>query len=474
MGNTKQMDFRFEDFDAEPEKLAVAHSKSARQIPLLSLKKMSSAYKGANRDLSSVEKPDDYDKRSLPALLVDIFELILLLKDENNLEMDDVHDILFILFKKLISELDLETIIVMNKILVQSKTFNSMLNYRAGKRDSTPTTSLQPRAAGIRSKSKLIEVSLRCFQEIILILKNKLTDDQNDDRVLLMFGGIIEFILREMYASSQEITDMIYNLLKDILDIRPKMEETVCESLFSCIKSNYNQMTQEKTKQFLQNVLNKINPRVFINILINYMDKKLFSQEDRVGVRLMVLNDLLDYITVILAYSNSKEDIVAELLFGDAFNEEIFKLWSLCPVALMKAGLLCKKFDFSFLLLEKEVEENMSNNSNLLQYMRYAEEMLEMVDSFKFSKIISSIKNPRIKAKLVRLIGALVMLAPNSERWVNLLKKIKANYCRAEIRETVDEETSAYDLENKALFDLYLKKSLKVPSYSRVLVRTFS
>ncbi len=455
--------------------MAVSNSKSSRQIPLLNLKKMSCNYKGTNRDTSSVEKPDEYDKRSLSALLVDIFELILLLKDENSAEMDEVHDILFILFKKLISELDLETIIVMNKNLVQSKTFNSMLNFRASKRDTISTTNApQPRTASIRSKSKLIEVSLRCFQEIILILKNKLTDDQNDDRVLLMFAGIIEFILREMYASSQEITDMIYNLLKDILDIRPKMEETVCESLFSCIKSNYNQMTQEKTKQFLQNVLNKINPRTFINILIKYMNQKLFSQEERIGVRLMVLNDLLDYITVILAYSNSKEDIVSELLFGTAFNEEIFKLWSLCPVALMKAGLLCKKFDFSFLLLEKEIEENMSNNSNLLQYMRYAEEMLEMVDSFKFSKIISTIKNPRIKAKLVRLIGALVMLAPNSERWVNLLKKIKANYCRAEIRESTDDETSAYDKENKQLFDLYLNKSLKVPSYSRVLVRTFS
>lgn len=169
--------------------------------------------------------------------------------------MDKVHNILFTLFKSLIAELDLETIIEMNKSLVESQRFNFMVHSESN--------------SGIRSKQKIVLVSLTCFQEIISILKTKLANaKKEDERVLMMFEGIVEFILREMYGSSASITEKIYKLLEEILIIRADMEEMVGRSLFSCIKANYSQMTQEKTKEFLQLVLNKINPRVFIDILV--------------------------------------------------------------------------------------------------------------------------------------------------------------------------------------------------------------
>ena len=408
------------------------------------------------------EKIEEYDKNRLPSLLVDVFELVLLLSDQEDEEMEKVHNILFLLFKKLISELDLNTIIIMNRQLVQSKRLNFNMN----------TNNTKPERN--RTNSRMLSVSLSCFQEIIFILKTRLTASSNDERVLLIFGGIVEFILREMYGSSQTITEKIYQLLEEILIIRSDMEEMVCESLFSCIKSNYNQMTEQKTKEFLQLVLNKINPRVFINILVKYVDTKLFSQHEKVSIRLMVLSDLLDYITVILGFIDHKEYIVEDLLFGDSFSEHAFKLWSLCPVALIKAGLLCKRFDFSYMVLESELEENSGMNGNLLQYMRYTEEMLQIVDSFKFMQIINTIKSPRIRSKLVRLIAALVVVSQNSQRWSSLLKKIKINYCHDLEDFEMDEETKRYEEENMRLFEMYNRIKFKLPSLSRVFVRTFS
>lgn len=63
--------------------------------------------------------------------------------------MDKVHGILFELFKSLITELDLETIIEMNKSLVESQRFNFMVH-------SEPNS-------GIRSNPKMVSVSLTCF-----------------------------------------------------------------------------------------------------------------------------------------------------------------------------------------------------------------------------------------------------------------------------------------------------------------------
>lgn len=196
---------------------------------------------------------ENFDRSHVPSLMVDIFALILLLSRESEEEMENIHSILFNQFKSLVSELDLTSIINMNKKLVANESFNSII--------SSPS---QLEA----SDKKLRLVSLNCFQEIIAILKKKLKSSQGDERVLLMFAGIVEFILKEMYGCDAVIMENIYKLLEEILVIRSDMEEMVCKSLFTCIKSNYSQMTKEKTRtmtEFLQLVLNRINPKIFID-----------------------------------------------------------------------------------------------------------------------------------------------------------------------------------------------------------------
>ena len=101
------------------------------------------------------EKIEEYDKSRLPSLLVDVFELVLLLSDQEDEEMVKVHNIFFLLFKKLISELDLNTIIIMNRQLVQSKRLNFNMN----------TNNTKPERN--RTNSRMLSVSLSCFQEII-------------------------------------------------------------------------------------------------------------------------------------------------------------------------------------------------------------------------------------------------------------------------------------------------------------------
>ena len=221
--------------------------------------------------------------------------------------MEKVRNILFELFKSLFADLDLETIINMNRELIENKQNPGNLapakkNWKKSKSPMPVIPETERVEDSLESNPKLILVRLGCFQEIVSILKTKLSSAKNDDRVLMMFEGIVESILRDLYDSSELITEKIYNLLEEILIIRSDMEEMVCRSLFRCIKSKYSQMSQEKTKEFIQIVLNKINPKVFINVLVQYIDERFYVDNNRSKESRRVMNEIVNYITVILTY----------------------------------------------------------------------------------------------------------------------------------------------------------------------------
>jgi len=56
--------------------------------------------------------------------------------------------------------------------------------------------------------------------------------------VLMMFEGIIDFVLNGLFGHSENVTNKIYTLLKAMLKIEKQMEEVVSRSLFESIKKN--------------------------------------------------------------------------------------------------------------------------------------------------------------------------------------------------------------------------------------------
>lgn len=434
------------------------YAKSTRRIILpinVGLRKNQSIQKTVNsKKFYFNENPNEFDKSGIPEVLVDIFKLILVLSESQDEEMEKVRNILFELFKSLFADLDLDSIINMNRHLIENKP--KAFNYGHSSFGSTPSKAIQSTDSRLPSKPRLILVRLSCFQEIVSILKTKLAIVKNDDRVLMMFEGIVESILRDLYDSSEIVTEKIYNLLEEILIIRADMEEMVCRSLFRCIKSKYNQMSQEKTKEFIQLVLNKINPKVFISVLVQYVDERFYVDNNKSKESRRVMNEIVNYITVILAYYEKRDYIFTDLLFGDLFNMDVFQLWCMCPSALIKASLFCKMFDFSVFVLEQEIELRSNDENRLLMLAKSAEDMLAMIDTFKFTQIMRSIKNPGIKKKIIRLAATLTMVAHNSKRWVDLIKKLRVEYWPERELESIEKkELYNYEEKNTQMYSAY-------------------
>ena len=212
-------------------------------------------------------------------------------------------------------------------------------------------------------------------------------------------------------------------------------------------------MTQEKTKEFLHLVLNKINPKVFINILVQYVENKLFVRDGKEKQRFRILTELVEYITVILAYSERNQQVINSLLFESERQPEVFAMWSFCPQAILKASLLCKRFDFCRLILEREVTINLQDPLTVLSLDRYIEEMLCMIDSNRFAQIM----NHRYKAEqgnqLLRLVCTFVMMTQNNKKHIDLIKKLKLKYW-SDDQSLQTHEISSQD---KDLYDLYCR-----------------
>ena len=445
---------------------------SSRNIPLLHLKRENSDRRGS-LNLNSVhssqsvvqekyDRIEDFDKTQLSETLVSIFDLVLDLCDQDDEHMASVHAILFTQFKSLVKELDLETIVEMNQRLIEQGRAQ-----RRAAEQSIMHGEATPRSLSSANSRKILE-SLNCFQEIVSILKTKTNLSKKDDEaVQLMFEGIVGYILREMYDSSRSVTDKIYKLLEEILVIRADMEEMVCRSLFECIRNKFSDMNQDKTKEFLQLVLNKISPGIFIKILVKSFKRGDDVDGSPVGPQesaelgrawSQLMPEVLDFVTLILAFQEQRSHIIENLLFSQDTNPDVFELWTRCPGALAKAALFCGKFDLSLNILQEETERSLSKPDVILGLAKCAEDMLAIVDTSRFTRMMQYNQSASVKQRLVHLVAHLVMIAHNNPTWVSLLKKVKKNYWSAESPSSADADSLLrYSAENQRLFTFYLE-----------------
>ena len=74
--------------------------------------------------------------------------------------------------------------------------------------------------------------------------------------VLMMFEGIIDFILNGLFGHSENVTNKIYTLLKAMLKIEKQMEDVVSRSLFESIKKNIAESSKKKGSESPKNNLN--------------------------------------------------------------------------------------------------------------------------------------------------------------------------------------------------------------------------
>lgn len=370
------------------------------------------------------EPSDAYDKKDLPETLVDIFEIVLQLAVDSDSEIREIHGIMFERFKVLISQLDLDNIIATNKALEGIKS------------DS--------RKNSVASRS----LSLDCFDQIITILQTKMSESKDDPQVQEMFKGIVEYILREMYDSDEQITEKIYALLRKILVIRADMETMACKSLFNCVKKNFPHKSPDQTRVVLKKVLEKINPQTFISVLVQECGPILYAQGSDVASTRDIVSHLLNYITVILAYHDPQKGILKKLLFEPGNeSKEVFKLWSVCPSAMAKAALLCLNFDVCYAIMESqsakysEFERDETSVKKCMNLAQSAHEMLKIIDTVKFTTFLSTVRNHFLLKRFVKLVGLLVMLAKNISLktnssnsgqkvypWLQLLKKVRELY----------------------------------------------
>src|SRR3990167_867496 len=397
------------------------------------------------------ESVEYYDKKDLPETLVNIFEIVVELAVDSDSEVREIHGIMFERFKSLISELDLENIIATNKALDGIKS------------DS--------RNNSVASRS----LSLDCFDQIITILQTKMSESKDDPQVQEMFKGIVEYILREMYDSDEQITEKIYALLRKILVIIADMETMACKSLFNCVKKNFPHKSPDQTRVVLKKVLEKINPQTFISVLVQECGPILYAQGSDVASTRDIVSHLLNYITIILAFHDSQKGILKNLLF-DQGNEkkEVFKLWSVCPSAMAKAALLCLNFDVCYAIMESQAskysmdERDETSIKKCLNLAQSAHEMLKIIDTVKFTTFLSTLKNIFMLKKFVKLTGLLAMLAKNislrgsskssngrTYPWLELLKKVKELYSSSSEMDTehTEDEIQKMKEEYKRFYD---------------------
>ena len=148
------------------------------------------------------------------------------------------------------------------------------------------------------------------------------------------------------------------------------------------------------------------------------------------------------------------------MLFGSCFDDKVFYLWSHNPFALLKAGLLCLKLDFCYYLLEYVIERNQTDCTFNMIAQKNAEDMLSMIETLRYTQMLEAISHPKIRSKIIRLVGALVMLAPYETRHLELLKKVKKNYGTQSFpvfSDLNDEDLMIYETQNLEKYNLYIR-----------------
>lgn len=306
--------------------------------------------------------------RDLPENLVKIFEIIVNLSVEDEPVVRKVHQILFEIFKAVIWELNLFSIIKMNKLMVSK--CKILMTYDK----KIPQKSV-----------KLMIITLDCFHEFIVILNKKLDQSRTRDgsdanqlvitdggevieinEVLRMFEGIVDFILKGLFGHSTRVTEKIYMLLKDILAIEGGMEEIVSISLFESIKSEINRSLLPKTHEILEKMFTLIHPLTFIRIIMVY-SHKVFMDELKIEKQRFIVETMISISTNTLIKNIGKhfEDVSEQIFNG--YNQKLNKwidLWAKDPVSFLKICIFNFKFELAEKILNFEIE-NRSDHSKL-------------------------------------------------------------------------------------------------------------
>lgn len=253
----------------------------------------------------------------LPDNLVKVFEIIVNLSVANENIVQEAYPVFFKLFKDVIQELNLFTIIKMNKRLVSKCQILMRYNKKQSQRNV-----------------KVMTISLDCFHEFVKILNKKLKENRESinggksnvlvtdgigeeiktNQLLEMFKGIVDFILKALYGQSESVTQKIYVLLNEILDVEKGMEEVVARSLFESVKSFLNESQLQKTSSILINMFELISAVTFMRLLHFYSKKtsrRINSREQR-----FVVNRLICLVTSALVKKRDIEfELVSKIIF---------------------------------------------------------------------------------------------------------------------------------------------------------------
>ena len=444
--------------------------------------------RGDTQRQSIENEPNTFIWTNLPDNLVIIFEIIVNLSVEEEPIVRKIHKILFEIFKSVIWELNLFSIIKMNKLLVTKCQILMTYDRKVGQKSV-----------------RLMIITLDCFHEFVVILNKKLDQtrtrdgDENSNlvitdvtgetveikEVLRMFEGIIDFILKGLYGHSSKVTEKIYILLKEVLDIEQGMEELVSISLFESIKDQLNEKLIFKTYDILENMFNLIHPLTFMKIIILYSHKKLFGARET--KQKYIVEKLLFVTTNIMTKKLDVQfDDVSRDIFLDSEASSLkwIELWSKDPISFLKICLFNFKFSLAWKIVEYEVNaigkkqsqkaylvrkassmillKNMSmsasfsgdslNNSPELKrqpmsltfpriarqtevkkencmkdlqiFLEKLDELYSLIKSERFMSRLSLVLNQDMKKRMIFFVGGLVMLRKNNMTSNRELKKL--------------------------------------------------
>jgi len=369
--------------------------------------------------------------KNLPENLVKIFEIIVNLSVANEPIVREVYLILFNIFKEVLQELNLSTIINMNKLLLSK--CQILMSY-----------SINQNSRSV----KLMMISLDCFHEFVKILNIKLKENRSNsakkissvpndkfeeeikiDQLLQMFKGIVDFILKALYGHSESVTEKIYILLSEILDVEQGMERIVSLSLFESIRHYLKDNALAKTKSILERMFELISAVSFVKIIHIY-SKQIKDNSRHKDKKEYYVSQMISLVTstLIKKLDNDFEDVSRLIFYREISESNWIELWSNEPTSFLKMCIFNYKFELATKILMIELEPaNIENigKSNQISYLLFVEELYQLINCHNFLKRINGSIDKELKRKLLKFVGTIVLLRENDVEATKFLRKIK-------------------------------------------------
>lgn len=404
--------------------------------------------------------------------------------------MRNSHAILFELFKQILWELQLNTITKMNQLM--TITFKSLMS----------------REKKMSSKhEKLMFVCIDCFHHFVRILSSKLGTGANTnmhslvelrrlaadleaqrkasieiDEVLLMFDGIVQFLINGLYVHSQAVTEKIYSLLGVLLDIKREMAELVSISLYKSIRSNFSPRTQIRTQKILRTIFDQLHPVIFIKVVIHFSYKD--GNAVKVRKRKALLIELVKLITAVLIERMGETfDQVSSFIFSDNLDFEIFSLWIMDPISLITMSCFNYQFSLANRILESEVSKISGKIKPMKEFVKMVEGVMVLVNSQSFVQRASAISNKKVQLSLMKFLGSLIMICEYKPVFKELIVKFKNLHSgpksmvgrilssKSELKSDEEEILIGYYLENRGKSRLGSTLSLEFKNFEKISFR---